>query len=268
MDSQPKHGVLTDVPMLDEVIRPERDKLRRLLGPLGDIILDIAEQLTFPLLDSDALGQQFVPEEEIILDSLAYPLREIAARLPESLFPLTSMDDLVEKIEQGEVREVRPEFLWSLLDGVRELGVRFRGSESCQGRGAEDFPMTFGGPEDPPMPEGSPPRWWNKGSACREGAERLGPLGEIILDLADHIHFPVSNVSELAENFSNEDVLHLGVYQCRLKRIFLRVPDLIFPLESQEDLIEKLISLDFGLLTVERLHELLREELTFAGTSP
>jgi hypothetical protein len=240
---------------------PERTKLRERLGPLGDMILDLAEEIYFPVNDQIELSRQFDEGDTIRVGGDHYPIPQLALRVPDEMFPLKSLKDLVNKLVKRKINQVRPDQVGTLIQEPNDIRVRLRQDEHFLKHRAEMFPMELGGPERKPRQLRRLPNLPDREPERTALVKEMGPLGDVVLSIGERLAFPVNDPPDLAHNFTPEEALCLGPREYPLGQLSLLLPEEAFPLISLEDLVKKLVRIGLPDLTPDRLYDSL-ERLT------
>lgn len=220
-------------------VNSKRSDVTDKLGPLGGMVLDLTDEVVFPLKDKLALARQFSDDEHILLGTTQYPIPELVLRLPEEFFPILSQEELTEKLVKINFREINPYNLRGLLEQSDSIGLLLEMDQKQLMNKTANRMMVTGGPDDipeikddPQIEEALPIRG--------DTGNKLGIMGDLIYDLSERIQYPVMNAGELAANFKEKDALLLGPQQYPLSKLALRVPEELFPLKSYDEMVEKL----------------------------
>ncbi len=220
----------------------ERNKIINRIGPMGEMVVDLACGLKFPIESHQDLARQFPENQIIVVGNDHFPAAQIALQIPEKIFPLKSFEDLVKKLEKVGLKEVDPTSLKKLVSQQPMIGFTLKRDVESLKRTAEGHVFEQGGPGDRPSKPSArhrKPKESDKGRA--KMIERLGPLGDMVIELLENIYFPLKNPQELAEQFSEEEKLILGSSQIPIAQLALMLPETVFPMKSIEDIVDKLV---------------------------
>lgn len=129
-----------------------REEVVEKLGPLGNMVFDLAYRLKYPIQDPPELANFYKPEQEIIVRGVRFSIAQVAIQFPEEQFPIENFEDLVVKIaanfERVEFNKESPyKQLLAVLQEKFPLAYSNPYPEDELRIMAKNYKMEMGGPE-------------------------------------------------------------------------------------------------------------------------